>query len=163
RPIFSWNSVSGAESYELELADNPFFANSQAKKPLMNTVWAWDKDLEYSTTYYFRVRAISGKNVSDWVQSVFTTMDKPAPPAPTVAPAPTIPTITIAPPAPVKKFFDPQSGQYFDNEADLRAYQQTHPPALPPATPGYIWAVIIIAAVLVIAVIVLIVRTRRAA
>ena len=145
RPVFQWASVPGATSYELELADNPFFANASVKKPLTHTVWTWDTDLEYSTTYYWRARALkSGKgiltNYSSWSEASFTTMAKPAPPAPPAAP----PQITVqpAPPAP------PAVVQI--------------PPAPPsPVTPAVIWAIIIIGAVLVIAVIVLIVRTRR--
>jgi len=158
RPTFEWAPVTGADSYEMELADNPFFANSQAKKPLQNTVWTWDKDLTYSTTYYWRVRAVAAGNASDWVSSVFTTRDAPS--TATSAPAA---TVTVTPP-PAPKFFDPQSGLYFNSQAELQQYQAAHPagqgqPA--PATPAYIWVIIVIGAVLVIAVIVLIARTRK--
>ncbi|MBA7486110.1 hypothetical protein ES707_21663 [subsurface metagenome] len=145
RPTFQWASVAGATSYEMELADNPFFANASVKKPLTHTTWTWDTDLEYSSTYYWRVRAVkSGRgiltNYSSWSEATFQTMDKPAPPVAPSAP----PQITVqpAPPAPPA--------------------QVTIPPAPPSAvTPAVIWAIIIIGAVLVIAVIVLIVRTRR--
>jgi hypothetical protein len=156
-PTFSWISVGGATSYELEVANNAFFANSSVKKPLTHTTWTWDEELEYGTTYYWRVRAVkSGKgiltNMSSWSEAVFTCNPKAAeaaakvtPPAPEVtvtAPAPTPPqTITV--PAPV--------------------VQIPPTPAPPPSavTPGILLAIIIIGAVLLIAVIVLIVRTRR--
>ncbi len=147
RPTFQWGAVASATSYEMEFADNPFFANASVKKPLTHTTWTWDTDLEYSTTYYWRVRAVkSGRgiltNMSSWSEASFTTMGKPAPPAAPAAP----PQITVqpAPPAPPA--------------------QVTIQPAPPSAvTPAVIWAIIIIGAVLVIAVIVLIVRTRRVA
>ncbi len=147
RPTFQWGAVAGATSYEMEFADNPFFANASVKKPLTHTTWTWDTDLDYSTTYYWRVRAVkSGRgiltNMGSWSEASFTTMDKPAPPTPPAAP----PQITVqpAPPAPPA---------------------QVTIPAAPPSavTPAVIWAIIIIGAVLVIAVIVLIVRTRRVA
>jgi len=144
KPTFSWLSVPGATSYELELADNPFFANASVKKPLTHTTWTWDVDLEYGSEYYWRARAVKKGNVSSWSEAVFTIITKekeaglaPAPPAPP-------PQITVQPtppaPAPIVQV----------------------PPALPsPVTPAIIWAIIIIGAVLIIAVIVLIVRTRR--
>jgi hypothetical protein len=168
RPIFQWNEIDGATAYELELADNPFYGGASVKKPLYNTVWAWDVDLEYGTTYYWRVRAISKSTASSWVQGVFTTMAEPKPEAPPVAPGPTAfptPVVTVmpqAPAGPVPKYFDPVSGLYFNSEAELKAYQTAHPPGSDvPTTPAYIWAIIIIGGILVIAVIVLIVRTRR--
>jgi len=157
RPTFEWAPIQGADSYELELADNPFFANSQAKKPLQNTVWTWDKDLNYGTTYYWRVRAVAAGNASDWISSVFTTMPAPGPSVTAAAPT----TVTVTPTA-APKFFDPQSGLYFNTQQELQAYQSAHQGAQQaPATPAYIWVIIIIGAILVIAVIVLIARTRR--
>jgi len=147
RPTFSWLSVAGATSYELEVADNPFFANAEVKKPLTHTTWTWDKDLEYGATYYWRVRAVkSGKgiltNMSSWSEAVFTVITEEelaglAPPPPAPAPQVTVQPAPV-PPAP--------------------APQVVVQPAI---SPTVLWAIIIIGAILVIAVIVLIVRTRR--
>ena len=139
KPQFQWTSVAGASSYELELADNPFYANAMVKKPLNHTVWTWDEELEYSTTYYWRVRAVkTGKGItttySSWVEGSFTTMGEPAGPA-----AP--PVVVQTTPAPQINIPQAPAPEYI--------------------TPAYIWAVIIIGALLVIALIVLIVRTRR--
>jgi hypothetical protein len=134
-PSFSWNAVPGAVSYELQVSDNPFYANAWVKKPLEHTVWMWEDTLEYATTYYWRVKAYSTGTESKWTEGTFTTI-----PEPTEAAAPVInvqtPPATQAPaPAPV---------------------------IIPtPIASGYLWAIIIIGAVLVIALIVLIVRTRR--
>jgi len=153
-PTFSWLAVDGATSYELEVADNPFFANSEVKKPLTHTTWTWDTELDYSTTYYWRVRAVkSGKgiltNTGPWSEAVFTVDKAPAAaaPPPVVVQQPAdLPDIVLNPPPPVL----------------VPAQPITIPaPAPSPITPAVIWAIIIIGAVLFIAVIVLIVRTRR--
>jgi hypothetical protein len=135
-PTFQWDSVPGAMSYELELADNPFYANSQVKKPLSHNVWTWDVPLEYNTTYYWRVRAVGADASGPWSEGAFTTMamvvDEPDQ---IIVPAPEQPDVIVnVPEAPA-------------------------PTAVIPG--GYLLAIIIIGAVLVIAVIVLIVRTRR--
>jgi photosystem II stability/assembly factor-like uncharacterized protein len=153
KPTFSWIAVQGATSYELELSTNPFFANAQVKKPLSHTTWTWDEELEFDTNYYWRVRAVkSGKGIltnnSDWAEAVFTTRSPDAP-----APPPPVQVIEYppAPPQPAPQITLPQP-------------QVILPAAAPPPaqiSPPFIWAIIIIGAVLVIAVIVLIVRTRR--
>jgi len=138
RPTFQWSAVPSAVSYTLQLADNPFYANPIEKKPLTHTTWAWDEDLAFNTTYYWRVQGIGATGIAGaWAEGVFTTMAQPTPTTTT----PPI-TITTQPPATI-----------------------TIPPSPGPTmiVPAYIWAIIIIGAILVIAVIVLIIRTRRPA
>jgi hypothetical protein len=149
-PTFSWIAVPGATSYELDVADNAFYANSEMKKPLTHTAWTWDVELDNGTTYYWRVRAVAKDNTSTWSEAVFTVNPKAGavgstPPVIVQQPAP-LPDIVLNPPAPV-----------------LVPAQPIIIPAAPPSpiTPAVIWAIIIIGAVLFIAVIVLIVRTRR--
>lgn len=134
RPTFSWLAVRGAGEYELQLADNPFYANSIEKKPLSHTVWTWDEELEFGTTYYWRVRGIGADTDSPWAEASFTvgTAETSAPTTSIVVPTQPAPTITVDVPAPELAI-----------------------PAI------YLWVIIIIGAVLVIVVIVLIVRTRR--
>jgi len=162
-PTFSWASVAGATSYELEVAENPFFANSDVKKPLTHTTWTWDDELVNGTTYYWRVRGVkSGKgiltNVGPWTESVFTVNPKAASavsqlPAPVVTvqptPAPPAPSVTVQPPAATVI------------PAPIVNVPAAPAPAPSAVTPGILLAIIIIGAVLLIAVIVLIVRTRR--
>ena len=133
KPSFQWNAADWATAYEFVLADNPDFASPIVSKTgasaLATTAFALDTDLDYSTSYYWKVRATSATSQSVWGVGVFTTLAKPVAPTPPVE-------ITPAPPAPV----------------------------LPtPTTPVYVWAIIGIGALLVIALIVLIVRTRRVA
>ncbi|MBI2980255.1 MAG: hypothetical protein HYY41_05475 [Chloroflexi bacterium] len=100
--------------------------------------------LRYGTTYYVRVRAVTGTKTTDrgpWQTSIFTTEAKPVEPTPPVVITPTPPT----PPPQIVTVQVPVPG-----------------PAQP--IPSYLlWMIIGIGAVLIIALIVLIVRTRRVA
>jgi len=132
-PSFGWTRVSKATGYEFELADNSAFTDATKETTPINSLVS-PITLNYSTTYYWRVRAIKDTApVSGWISGAFTTMAKPVEPLPPVE-------ITPTPPAP----------------------EIVIPPAPAPITPAWIYVIIAIGAVLVIAVIVLIVRTRRA-
>ncbi len=149
KPAFSWSPVSGATMYEFQLSEGTAFAapvyatqvaNAGVQLPLNVT-------LEQGKTYFWRVRAFLPVP-GDWSTIANITIAMPAPPAP----APTPPVVVQQMPAPI-----------INIPAAPPAQQIVIPPA--PAekviNPTYIWAIIIIGAVLVIAVIVLIVRTRR--
>ncbi|MCK5644747.1 MAG: hypothetical protein KAJ19_28365 [Gammaproteobacteria bacterium] len=130
-PSFAWNAADWATGYDFELADNPGFSPTmqsfRGAGALDTTVFLLDAALANSTTYYWRVRAVTSTTQSEWANGVFTTMAAaPAPPAPP-APPPT-------PPAPIV-------------------------PA-PPIPTYLLWTIIGVGAVLVIAVVILIVRTR---
>jgi hypothetical protein len=143
-PNFNWASVPGATGYELVI-------DGGAPIKLTDPVYTVTTPFAYGSTHTWKVRAIANGNAGDWVTGVFTVKAAP----------PTTPPPTTAPP----KFFDPNSGQYFDTQAQLDAFQAqwklTHTPTPAPSTPAYIWVIIVIGAILVIAVIVLIARTRR--
>jgi hypothetical protein len=145
-PTFGWGAVTYATSYELELTKDPTFGSGIMKRTSPTNALVWDTPLDYSTAYYWRVRAVTATGSSPWVTGVFTTMAEPTPPVvvePT-PPAPPAPEITLEVPAPqVTEVVIPP------------------PPAPEYIVPGYIYAIIAIGGVLVIAVIVLIVRTRR--
>jgi hypothetical protein len=149
-PTFNWGVIGGATNYEFQLAmdasfDSPIVDMTGADALGNVLVYKLDSmTLDYGTTYYWRVRAISASSETEWSAAVgFTTMAEPeeAPDPVTVTNAPDI-VITIPPASSVPAI--------------------TLEPTPVEETPaGYIWAIIIIGAVLVIAVIVLIVRTRR--
>jgi hypothetical protein len=152
KPVFQWAAIAGAVSYDFQVADNPVFVNPiDAQTGLNTTVWTETKTMDYGKTYYWRVRAVSASGVaSDWANSSFTVMAAPSTALPvTTAPvAPVVvPTITVNIPTQA-----------------VPTYTITIPPAstTPPSTPASIWVLIVIGAILIIAVIVLIVRTRRA-
>jgi hypothetical protein len=132
--------------YQFQLSEGTAFAapiysadvaNAGVQLPLNVT-------LEQGKMYFWRVRALQPV-AGDWSTIANFTVAEPAPaPAPPIVvkemPAPQI-TVTTPPPPP----------------------EIVIPPAPPEKVinPTYIWAIIIIGAILVIAVIVLIVRTRR--
>jgi hypothetical protein len=146
-PNFQWAAVPGATSYDLVI-------DGGSPISLTDTVYTLTTPLAYGSTHTWKVRAVANGNAGNWVSGIFTV--KAAPTTTTPPPSTT--------PAPAK-FFDPNSGQYFDTQAQLDAFQAqwklTHTPTPTPATPAYIWVIIVIGAILVVAVIVLIARTRR--
>jgi hypothetical protein len=146
KPAFSWSPVAGTTTYQFQLSEGTAFAApiydtevsvAGAQLPLTIT-------LEDGKTYFWRVKALSPVE-GDWSTIANFTIalpvvTTPTPPV-TITNAPPV-TITI-PPAPA-------------------ATTLTIPPAEEKViNPAYIWVIIIIGAILVIAVIVLIVRTRR--
>jgi hypothetical protein len=170
---FSWARPHGATtvatSYRLQVADNEAFNG-----PVFNDIIvaaSTSADLAASvatgvmpgTKYYYRLRVDTNAPLhSNWsatgsftvepLEKIPTEIVNPQPPV-TIPPAPTptltIPQPTITMPAPTINLPAPTT--------------ITIPPAPAPQqiAPAYIWAIVVIGAVLVIAVIVLIVRTRR--
>ena len=146
-PAFSWGPVVGATKYEFQLsADASFASPPLASVELATTGIQPAVNLDAGTTYFWRVRSIE-PTVGSWSTIANFTVALPAaPPAPPVvippAPAPIVNIPPIEVPAPIVNI----------------------PPAPAPTAPisqGLLLAIIIIGAILVIAVIVLIVRTRR--
>jgi len=159
-PAITWGSVNSATSYDFKIATDAAFTNVvESKDGLTTTVFSPSKPLSANTVYFWEVRANAGTNIGKWVVSAFTTAAPTSggtggtggqpQPTPTVIvnmptqPAQPAPVITVNPPA-----------------------VTVNPPAVTvvpaaPGTPAYIWIIIAIGAVLVIAVIVLIARTRR--
>jgi hypothetical protein len=116
---FSWAPMSGVTEYELIIATDAALTQPVAGTPVtLNTTAYGPVTLEYSTDYWYAVRATAPTSS---VQSIgsFRTMISPE---------------EAAPPVVVEQ---------------------------PTISPAWIWAVVIIGALLVIAVIVLILRTRR--
>jgi len=144
----TWGIVNGADSYNLKIAsDSAFTKIIEEQNGLKVNVYAPAKPFTANTTYFWEVQSVNGSGTSNWVASAFTTAGVAAGPAPTASAAPVVtPVITVSVP--------PQA---------TPTYTFSVPPAAtaPNATPGYIWVIIVIGAILVIAVIVLIVRTRR--
>jgi len=138
KPTFMWTKVEGAVTYELEVSDNSAFRGVvKGEAPLVqragieNNVLVLEEDLGYATSYYWRVRATTTQAIAP---KTVGTLGPWVTGVFTTMPAPAAP---VEPEAPI---------------------------VIPPAqeiTPGWIYAIIGIGAVLVIAVLVLIVRTRR--
>jgi hypothetical protein len=149
-PTFTWNKLKGAIGYEIMVAEKPDFAIIDWSRSVAGgdvTVYKAEETLAYDSTYYWRVRGVTGPAEpkmaapgGDWAIGMFTTKSKPEPPPP-----PPEPTVIVqekpAPPPTVIEVPTP-----------------TPPPAIPSTL---LYVIIAIGGVLIIALIVLIVRTRR--
>jgi photosystem II stability/assembly factor-like uncharacterized protein len=82
KPLFQWSAIDGAKSYELMVSDDTAFEspliNKIEKNALPATAWQSDTDLNYNTTYYWKVRAIGSSSQSAWsAVSAFVTVPLP--------------------------------------------------------------------------------------
>jgi hypothetical protein len=141
---FTWPAVVGAVSYEFEIAEeigqaDKFYLKDEVGSSTVSAFKLVDT-LKYDTQYWWRVRAVNSLGVkSAYTTSFFTTAKEVVvvePPPPVVVTTNPPPQITLEiPPAQVTK--------------------------VEPIPAYLLWAVIAVGAILIIAVIVLIVRTRR--
>jgi len=89
-PIFQWSAIAGADSYELMVSiiatfDNPTILKTDGYA-LHSTAWQCNLSLNYDTTYYWKVRAVSADSCSAWsAVSAFSTEPEPTLPTGTVA------------------------------------------------------------------------------
>jgi len=82
-PIFQWSTIAGADSYELMVSTIATFDNPSILKTdsyaLPTNAWQCNISLNYNTTYYWKVRAISANTCSAWsAVSAFTTESAPS-------------------------------------------------------------------------------------
>jgi len=138
-PNFSWTAVKDADSYEVQIATDEAFTDAVTGTPMVNA-WMGAPELDYGTVYYWKVRAVKDGVYSDWAVCIFTTAEEPPP------------EVWISP-FTGEKFYS--AAEYAGHVAEWEAKQA--------ATPAYIWVIVAIGALLMIAVIILIVRTRRVA
>jgi hypothetical protein len=146
QPAFSWNPISGATGYQFQLSKEPSFVvlvfteNVTTAGEMLPVAMK----LTDGEQYYWRVRVVT-PSAGDW--SEVGNFSIAIPVIPTFTPTTTIvlPTPQITLPQPTVTVVLPT----------------TSAAPVEKISPAYIWAIIIIGAVLVIAVIVLIVRTRR--
>ncbi|MBA7643873.1 hypothetical protein ES703_51607 [subsurface metagenome] len=141
-PGFAWTAVDDADAYYFELADNSGFVAPLVKRIVSFESYAYMTELDYSSAYYWRVKAVSGLDIEDiqegdWASGVFITMDEPE----------EVPPVIVQEQPPV--IIEP-------------IVEVITPPATE-ITPAWIYVIIGVGAVLVIALLVLIVRTRRVA
>jgi hypothetical protein len=119
---FSWDAVFGATSYDIEIATDEAFSNVVSSGTTTVNAWTPAAPLDYSTVYYWRVRAVKDGVLSAWAVCIFTTAAEP------VEPPEAEPPVVV---------------------------EQTE------ITPVWIWVIIGIGGALTIAVVILIVTTRR--
>ena len=168
RPYFQWYPVSNATNYTLVVSASPDFSNPIKTVTTTATAYGWtasDPQLSYSTNYYWKVTANTPAGPSVGNLNGFTTESAPPPPQPTPTLSVTVtqpvvtlpqPSITVSvPPQPPVTVVVPQP------TFSIPVITVVTPPVEPPSTPVYIWIIVAIGAILAIAVIVLIIRTRR--
>ena len=143
KPSFSWPTVTGATGYEIIVSTDPDFGIVDYAVSVTTNTFVISEPLEYETTYYWGVRAISSAASGEaWRYLSFTTGAEPEEAIP-----PVVITEPTAPEPPVIEVV----------EVPVQTVVQQ-------AIPTYLlWLIIGVGAVLVIALIVLIVRTRRVA
>ncbi|MBI4187414.1 MAG: hypothetical protein HY530_07940 [Chloroflexi bacterium] len=105
KPVFQWSAIAGADAYEMLVSADASFASPIIIKidsyALPATAWQSDTGLEYSTTYYWKVRARSASSYSAWSGvSAFTTQPAPAPPPLQLPAAESLPPMPQPAPAP---------------------------------------------------------------
>jgi len=150
-PTFTWAEYEGAIKYEIAVSEDPTFAILEWSANVDNPFYAVGADnaLKYSTTYYWRVRGVTAEPylagkawvtpAGPWVTGVFTTMAEP------VEEEKAEPVVITEP-------------------GDTKIEVVKVPVTSQPVIPTYLlWVIVGVGAVLIIALIVLIVRTRRVA
>lgn len=146
----SWAPVAGATSYDVVIAEDSTLVNKfavinySATTPVNAHVIPTDQVLKYNTIYWWRVRAVNAVGPGAWTVGFFTTAKEPVEETAVAPVTPTISMTTVTQPAPEITLEIPAS-----------------PSPVEPIPSYLLWAVVAVGAVLVIAVIVLIVRTRR--
>jgi len=150
QPTFVWSEYSGAINYEIMLSEDKDFAIPEWSHTVTDTFYKAEETLAYDTTYYWRVRGVTGPPPTGkgakgpapggpWATGIITTEAAPVEETP--------PVITVTEPA---------------KPPEVKVVEVPIQQAAPIPT-ALLVAIIAIGAVLVIALIVLIVRTRRVA
>ncbi len=109
KPAFQWTAITGASTYELLVATDADFSHPAIIRTEQYAVptnaWQCDVSLDYQTTYYWKVRAVSDSTRSAWsATGVFTTGSAPVESAePPVLPvlSPAAPPEMVPAPSPV--------------------------------------------------------------
>lgn len=69
-PVFQWQTVPGADRYELMVSNNTDFFTPAVcctgEQALFANAWHCDTNLEYETTYFWKVRACTATNSGEW-------------------------------------------------------------------------------------------------
>ncbi len=111
KPLFQWSALAGADSYELIVSTDFSFGNPTIVKmdeyALPATAWQSNINLDYNTTYYWKIRAISSSDHSAWsATGVFTTESPPVQTSPAPEPevsssqSPQLSSPPLPPPSP---------------------------------------------------------------
>lgn len=134
RPVFQWTSVAGAEGYKLQISMSADFSivDIEVVTAAGQTAWQCDRDLDYDTTWFWRVKALRPSE-SPWSSvGSFTTIPR----SPVTPETPSSWVVEVPPPTPSA-------------------------PPVPSPIPNWVWVSVWIGGVLIVALSILIGRTRR--
>ncbi len=183
-PTFTWSAVPSASSYDIEISDSNTFTNIIASANLTVTGYTYEGDaLDYDTNYYWRVRSVYGADKSTWSSysvwdsywaeyiatgaptSFHTMMDPEVMDGDvtlTVTQTETSVELTVTQTNPTYTIPVPEFTVTAPAPPASTVTTITNVVEIPDSTtPAYIWAIVALGALLTIAVIVLIIRTRR--
>ncbi len=90
KPTFQWTAITGASAYELVVSTNEIFDKPSITRvgsyAIPTNAWQCDVNLDYLTTYYWHVRAVSQSTTGDWsATGIFTTKTAPGMPGSSIA------------------------------------------------------------------------------
>jgi hypothetical protein len=81
KPLFQWDAITGADSYELMVSADTSFEDPviirEGEYAVPVTAWKSNIDLDYDTAYYWRVRASIDGKYSNWSPVSAFTIEKP--------------------------------------------------------------------------------------
>ncbi len=73
-PAFEWSDSEIADEWEIVIDDNPQFAMPKLDVKISENTFIPDAELDYNTTYFWKVRAFAGDDESEWSETfTFTT------------------------------------------------------------------------------------------
>jgi ribosomal protein S7 len=172
-PSFVWAAPTAGcapAKYDFQLSTDPNFGSFIIDTTVTGTGYTYTaRDLAYDTDHYWRVRSVAADGTkSNWttVQNFHTMIEpvEPVPPVTVTQNPPQTVVVTVPPP----QTFTIPAPQTITVPPQVTLTQTVTSVAGPTIsvpdqpTPAYIWVIVAVGAVLTIAVIVLIVRTRRA-
>lgn len=162
RPLFQWDTVAGAETYELLVATDTSFSSPViaciGENSLPATAWQSTVNLNHDTAYYWKVRACNAETYSSW-SAVSAFVTEPAPTPATPAPEAKSPLSRIEPSEP------PSPPSPASNQPLVI---NVVPPSSAPSTPdGMVWlthiavALLVVMVAILVTLIMLVIRIRR--
>jgi len=164
----SWSRLSKSTIYDWQVATDSGFVEKVKTGTTSSTTTSTPSinidagELNPGTTYYWRIRTnIDGPVRSPWSEvRTFTVSELPEAQPPVIIEQPPAPVISV-PPAPAITLQPPEIVLPPPPPAPPEIVIPAAPEPTPPVPSWAIYAIIVIGAVLVIALIVLIMRTRR--
>ena len=139
KPIFQWNAIVEADSYELLVSLDASFSDPIIVKigdyALPATAWQSNINLGYNTTYYWKVRASGSSSHSVWsAVGAFTTEPAPSEPSPPPELTPSPSSQQSSPPSPSSQQSSPSPSPQPPSPQQSSPSPSPQPPS-PPSSP----------------------------